>query len=82
MGTIPTDQIKNVYGSDVIKMTSQELASYNDKADTNEAAAWVDYWMSNAKKVVEPSKEELTKSGRMYLALSRAARERKTRDNR
>ncbi len=42
------------------------LASYYAKADESEAARWADLWMKQAKKVVEPSREEIIQSGKMY----------------
>lgn len=72
-----TDSVKKLYGATLVPMQSPELASYYDKTDEREAADWADYWARNAKKVVEPTRDELVKSGRMYLALSRAAAEKK-----
>ena len=75
--TAPAGKIKEVMGSTVIKMGSEEMASYYAKADEKEATQWADLWIGEAKKVVEPSRDELIKSGRMYLALSRACAEKK-----
>lgn len=72
-----TDQVKKVYGSKVVRIGSEELASYYERADEREAAEWADLWVRQAKKVVEPTREELVKSGKMYLALSRAASEKR-----
>lgn len=71
------DKIKANFGATVIRMDSQEMASYYAKADEREAAQWADLWISEAKKVVEPSRDELIKSGMMYLALSQAAAEKR-----
>ena len=73
----PTAKIKEVLGATVIRMGVDETASYYDKADQKEAARWADFWIGEAKKVVEPSREELIKSGRMYLALSRACADKR-----
>lgn len=64
--------IKDLYGSELLQLTAEELNDYYNKADAREAEAWADCWMKNARKVVEPTREEITKSGRMYLAMSRA----------
>ena len=72
-----TGLVKDIYGSTIVQMKSPELESYYNKTDEKEAAAWADFWIANAKKVVEPTRDELVKSGRMYLALSRAAAEKK-----
>ncbi len=71
------EKIKANFGPTVIKMGSEETASYYAKTDEKEAARWADLWISQAKKVVEPSRDELIKSGRMYLALSQAAVEKR-----
>jgi len=73
----PTEEVRELYGANLIRLTSEELAAYYAKTDEREAAAWADYWMGNARRVVEPTREEVVKSGRMYLALSRAAEERR-----
>lgn len=72
-----TDSVRKFCGTTLIPMQSPELASYYDKTNEREAADWADYWTKNAAKVVEPTREDLIKSGRMYLALSRAAAEKK-----
>lgn len=69
--------IKSLFGSEVVKMGSEELASYYAKADEAEAARWADMWMKQAKRVVEPSRDEIIKSGKMYLALTQAATDKR-----
>lgn len=71
------DTVKGLYGTKLIKLSSEELASYYEKADEREAAEWADLWIEHAKKVVEPTRDEIIKSGKMYLALSRAAAEKR-----
>lgn len=73
----PSAKIKENLGPTVIKMGSEEMASYYSKADEKEAAQWADFWIGGAKKVVEPSRDELIKSGKIYLALSQAALEKR-----
>ncbi len=70
-------QVKAVYGAALIKMDSKEMASYFDAADPKEAAQWADFWISNAKAMREPTRDEIIKSGRMYLALAKAASDKK-----
>ncbi len=70
------DRVKELYGTKLIKLGSKELATYYSKADEEEAAEWADFWIKQAKKVVEPGRDEIVKSGKMYLALSRAAAEK------
>jgi len=69
--------VKDFLGISVVKMGSEELASYYAKADASEAEAWAKFWAKNAKKVVEPTAQDLLQSGRMYLALSQAAADKK-----
>ena len=69
--------VKALFGTNVVKMGSEELASYYAKADETEAVRWADMWMKQAKKVVEPSREEIIKSGKMYLALTQAAADKR-----
>lgn len=71
------DKIKDNFGTTVIRMGSEEMAAYYDKTDEKEAAQWADLWIGEAKKVVEPSRDELIKSGRMYLALSKACTDKR-----
>ena len=71
------NQVKTVYGANLIKMDSKELASHYDSADARVAAEWADLWISNAKAMREPTRDEIIKSGKMYLALCRAASDKK-----
>ena len=75
--TAAAKAVKDFLGVTVIKMGSEELASYYAKADAAEAEAWAKFWSKNAKKVVEPTAEDLLQSGKMYLALSQAAADKK-----
>lgn len=67
---------KNI-GPKVIKLSFQELAEYYNKADEAEANQWADYWIKNAKKVVEPTRKDIVDGAKMYLALCRACAERR-----
>jgi L-fucose isomerase-like protein len=71
------NQVETVYGASLIKMDSKELASYYDRASVREATEWADMWIANAKAMREPTREEVVKSGRMYLALCKAASDKK-----
>ena len=65
-------KIKDAFGIRVIRMTSDELNAYYEKTDEAEAEKIADKWIREALKVVEPTREEIVKSARMYLALKRA----------
>lgn len=64
------EQIKKLTGIEVIRIGGDELESYYQKADEKEAVRWADQWMKGAQKVVEPSRQEIVKSGKMHLAIS------------
>jgi len=65
-------KIKDAFGIRVIKMTSDELNAYYEKTNEAEAEKIADKWIREALKIVEPTREEIVKSARMYLALRRA----------
>lgn len=71
------DKIKERFGTEVISINSKELNSYYEKTDIKEAEKWKNKWIKEAVKVVEPTKEEILRSARMYLALKRIMKERK-----
>ncbi len=73
----PAAKIKDLYGAEVLKLDSKELAGYFDRASVSEAETWASRWSRGAKKVVEPSREDLVNSGRMYLALAEAVAARR-----
>lgn len=64
------DRIKKAVGIDVIGMGLSELNSRYEKADNREAERWADRWIKEAKRVVEPTKDEIIRSGKMHLALT------------
>lgn len=69
-------QIKDATGIEVLPMTHAELESYYKKADETLAAEWADMWIRGARKVVEPTRAEMIKSGKMHLAISTVMKER------
>jgi len=68
--------IKEATGIEVLPVGLAVLNSYYEKADEKEAAKWADKWTKGAKKVVEPTREDLIKSGKMHLANSTLITER------
>jgi len=70
------DQIRKMTGIEVVQISGEELNSYYDRADEKEAAKWADKWIRGAKKVVEPTREEIIKSGKMHLGISALMKER------
>lgn len=61
--------IKDVFGTEVRKISSDEINDAYRKADRTLGDRWARTWIQNAEKVVEPSEEEIKKSGAMYVAL-------------
>ena len=70
------NSIKELFGTQVIKMSSDELISYYNAVNESEADKWADKWINEALKVVEPSRDNIVKSAKMYLALKRAMEDR------
>jgi len=61
--------IKEVFGTEVRKINSPEINDAYRNADRTLGDRWAKTWIQNAQKVVEPSEEEIWKSGAMYVAL-------------
>jgi len=72
-GTAPArglEAVKAQLGTEVIPITVEEVISAHKAVDPQAALAEAeDYWISKAKKIVEPSREEIVKSAAMYLAM-------------
>jgi hypothetical protein len=61
--------IETVWGTKVHKIGQRELNEAYGRVDKAEAEKWAKNWIRGARKVVEPSHEEIIKSGGMYLAM-------------
>lgn len=61
--------IEEAFGTKVRVVSADELNEAYTKADASEAQKWAKTWIRNAAKVVEPSEEEIGKSGRMYVGM-------------
>jgi len=61
--------IQEVFGTVVRPVNSQEINAAYQNADRAEAQKWAQAWIRGAAKVVEPSREEIGKSGSMYVAM-------------
>lgn len=75
-GGMKIGDIKDFYGTDVILVSSDELEAAYRKANRDNASAWAKQWIRKARKVMEPSPEEIEKSAVMYIALQDLLRER------
>ncbi|MCX8161122.1 MAG: hypothetical protein N3G18_09400 [Candidatus Saccharicenans sp.] len=62
-------KIKEFFGTEVIKIGSAEINEAYRRADRSLAEKWARTWIKKAEKVVEPSEEEIRKSGLMYVAM-------------
>lgn len=61
--------IREVFGTEIRKINSPELNEAYRNADRTLGDRWAKTWIQNAEKVMEPSAEEIRKSGAMYVAL-------------
>ena len=68
-GHISGELIKKQFGPKVVQVDFKQLAQAYERADRSEAKKWADRWIRQAEKVVEPSRQEIEKSGAMYLAM-------------
>jgi hypothetical protein len=69
--------VEKVFGTKVLFKELEELNQFYEKADREEARKWADRWIRQAEKVVEPSREEIEKSGAMYLGMCEMMRQNK-----
>ena len=60
---------QEVTGVTFIPIGFEELAAAYDEADQDAGKKFADRWMATAQKVVEPTREDIEKSGRMYAAM-------------
>jgi len=64
------EQVKEKLGAEVIPITVEQTLEAHKAVDIKAAEAEAErYWLSKAKKIVEPSREEIINSARFYLAI-------------
>jgi hypothetical protein len=61
--------IKDKFGTDIKSLLLADLQKAYNEAEVAEAQADADRWIREAMKVVEPSKEDIFKGARMYIAM-------------
>jgi hypothetical protein len=61
--------IQEIFGTTVKPVSFQELQQAYLAADHDEAEKWADRWMGTAERVIEPSRDEIIRSGAMYAAM-------------
>jgi L-fucose isomerase-like protein len=64
-----TQAIRVKFGTEIKSLFLSDVQRAYDGASPDEAQADADRWIREARKVVEPSSEEILKSSRMYVAL-------------
>ncbi len=69
--------IEETFGAKVQVVPADELNTAYEKADAAESRKWAGTWIRTAEKVIEPSEDEVGKSGRMYVAMRDLLRERR-----
>ena len=65
------ERVRNLFGIEVIKLGYRDVKRYFDEASVEEAKSIADRWMQGALRVVEPSREEVIRSARLYLGLKK-----------
>jgi len=64
------EQVKEKLGAELIPITVEQTVEAHQAVDLKAAEAEAEqYWISKAKKIVEPSREEIISSARFYLAI-------------
>jgi hypothetical protein len=68
--------IEETFGTKVQTLSAAELNAAYQAADATESRRSAGAWAGAAEKIVEPSREEIEKSGRMYVAMRDLLKER------
>jgi hypothetical protein len=61
--------IKEKFGTEIVSLQLPDLQKAYDAADRGEAMADMKRWIKEAKKIVEPTKDDILKSSVMYIAM-------------
>ncbi len=75
-GGVKLEEFENLFGTKIDVLGAKELNDAYENADREQAKAWAQHWIRNARKVIEPPEEEIVKSGAMYVALQNLMKER------
>lgn len=65
-------KLKEVFGTEVIRMNVEQLNDYYMNASEGKAEELADKWIDGAVRVMEPTRDEIVKSAKMHLALEKA----------
>lgn len=60
---------KDIFGTEIIRKTGDNLQEIYETISDKEADPVCDNWIRGAKQIIEPGKEEIHRSAKMYLAL-------------
>jgi len=63
------DQVKKRLGADVVAIEEKTFNETISAADDNAVRAEIDRWTRNAKEIIEPNKEDISKAARISIAL-------------
>jgi hypothetical protein len=63
--------ITDLFGVQIRTTSSDEINAAYKAAGQAEAEKWAKTWISGARKVVEPKRDEIVRSGQMYVAMRR-----------
>lgn len=61
--------IQDVFGVKVIALDFDQLRAAYEKVDRAKARPWAEKWIREARRIVEPTPQEIEKSAAMYLAM-------------
>lgn len=64
-----SQSITERFGVKVVPVDFKVLDAAWAAADKDESASWADRWMKDAAKVIEPTRDDVLKSGAMYVAM-------------
>jgi len=71
-GTMPAqspDQVKKRLGAEVVAIEEKTFNEMISAADDNAVKAEIDRWTKNAREIIEPNKEDISKAARVSVAL-------------
>ncbi len=63
------EAIEEVFGTSLVQVYSDEFNEAYKQADSEKGKEWAEKWIRNARHVVEPSREEIQKSGIIYVGM-------------
>jgi len=71
------DKVKDLFGTIVEGVTAEDVNTIYRKVRLSSAQEWANKWIKEAKKVVEPTEEDILKAAKLHLALKSLMERRK-----